>query len=658
MSAPLGAGSRRTRLDLLRISDDGERGDVVRKLVDLVGSAARAGDEATEERGACIHCGASVREDGLYQMYKICSRCRFHHSMSARERIESLADADSFSEINRGMISLDPIRFSSGGSYSSSLFEDQRRTGLTEAALTGTAAIAGTPIMLIVLDFGFMGGSMGCVVGEKVTLALERAAKRGLPTLAVVTGGGSRIQEGALSLMQMAKTAVAANLLNEAGLPFITVLANPATGQAYGSFANLADIILAEPGAIVGFSSLRVIKRASDGPLPIGAHSAESHMEHGMLDAVVHRTELRAVIGALLDLLGNKRAVPMAAKRDAAPPAPTGPAGEAWEVVQTARHESRPTAKDYMSRMLGQFVELRGDRAYGDDASIISGLGQIAGQTVAVIAQQRGLAASKDGGGGGDASASGESRTAPEGFRKAQRTMNLAAKFSLPVVALVDTAGPDLSEPAEVRGLGNAIANTMALMSGLKPPTISVVIGQAGSGGALALGIADRALMMERAIYTSVTPEEAAEVMSSPVEDAASSMRLTARDCMELGIIDRIVPEPAGGAHSDPDEAARLLERAIVRELALLQAMPAKRRLRQRYEKYRNMGEYSSRVRATVTREFSAVRDMARAGMSKLGGIARRKRGDEDGGAGDGVGDAAETADNSLANGRHIYGAD
>ena len=606
---------------------------MVRNLVNLVGSVARAGKEEawdTETRDSCTYCEADTREDGLYQTYKICSRCRFHHSMSARERIDSLTDPGSFSEINRGMISLDPIRFASDDSYSSSLFDDQVRTGLTEAAITGTAAVSGTPIMLIVLDFGFMGGSMGCVVGEKITLAFERAAKRRLPTVAVVTGGGPRIQEGVLSLMQMAKTSAAANLLNEAGLPYIVALANPATGQAYGSFANLADIILAEPGAIVGFSSLRVIKRASAEPLPSGAHSAESHLERGMLDAVVPRTELRAVVGALLDLLADKRAVPAPPERgerasaaESSPP-PRG----AWETVQMARRESRPAARDYMSRMLGQFVELRGDRAYGDDVSIISGLGRIAGQTVAVIGQQRGFAPR-------------EARTKPEGFRKAQRTMNLAAKFSLPIVALVDTDGPDLSEDSEVRGLGSAIANSMALMSGLKPPTISVVIGQAGSGGALALGVADSALMMERAIYTSVTPEEAAEVMYQDVsraEDMADSMRLTARDCLELGIIDRVVPEPADGAHSDPDEAARLLERAIVRELAVLQAMPAKRRLRRRYEKYRSMGKYSSRVRATVTREFSAIRGAARAGLGRLGGIVRRKPSD---GGGEATPDAA-----------------
>ena len=277
--------------------------------------------------------------------------------------LSPLVDLNSFRETNRSLISLDPLSFASIKSYNSSLFQDQQRTGLTEAVLTGTASIAGAGVMLIVLDFGFMGGTMGCAVGEKIALTLERATRMRLPTVAIITSGGTRIQEGVLSLMQMAKTTVAANRLNEAGLPLITILANPATGQAYGSFANLADIILAEPGAIVGFSSLRVIDRASDMPLPLEFHTAESHLMHGMLDAVVQRTELRAVLGVLLDLLGTKyklsnfsRGVGQA----------TGiPRPQAWTSVQMSRHRSRPTAADYISHIFGQFVELHGDRSYG-----------------------------------------------------------------------------------------------------------------------------------------------------------------------------------------------------------------------------------------------------------------------------------------------------
>ena len=582
------------------------------RLANIFGISKREGVEdaaVSEGRGACIVCDHDLRDDELYLSYRVCPRCRFHYSMSARERIESLVDPNSFSETNRSLISLDPLSFASAKSYSSSIFRDQRRTGLTEAALTGTASIEGTTVMLIVLDFGFMGGTMGSVVGEKITLTLERAMKRGLSTVAIVTSGGARIQEGVLSLMQMAKTAAAANRLNQVGLPFITVLANPATGQAYGSFANLADIILAEPGAMVGFSSLRVINRASDHPLPTGAHSAESHLEHGMLDAVVQRTDLRSVIGVLLDLLETGYRLEdgdgvQRRRTEIARP-------QAWASVQIARHESRPTSADYLSRILSEFVELHGDRAYGDDPTIISGLGRIAGQTVAVVAQQR---VSVEG-------SPNRSPTTPEGFRKAQRAMNMAAKFSLPLITLVDTTGPDLSEEAEERGLGNAIANSMALMSGLEVPTISVVIGQAGSGGALALGVADRALMLEHAIYTAVSPEEAAEVIyqdASRAEEAASSMRLTARDCLDLGIIDRIVAEPPNGAHSDPDEAARLLHRALVSALVRLQSTSARRRTGGRYDKYRGMGEYSSQVRATIAKEFNSLQNMVSARFGRF----------------------------------------
>ena len=578
------------------------------------GSAAR--EMAERGRTECIVCALDLREDATYLSYKICPRCRFHYSLSAGERIESLVDPNSFREINRSLISLDPLSFASAKSYNSSIFQDQQRTGLTEAALTGTASIAGAKVMLIVLDFGFMGGTMGCAVGEKIALTLERATKMELPVVSIITSGGARIQEGALSLMQMAKTTVAANRLNRAGLPLITILANPATGQAYGSFANLADIILAEPGAIVGFSSLRVIDRASDLPLPLESHTTESHLRHGMLDAVVRRTELRAVLGVLLDLLGTRYR--LSDFGEGAGYASGVPRTQAWSSVQMSRHQARPTAADYMSRIFGQFVELHGDRAYGDDPTVISGLGQVAGQTVAVIGQQR-IAGSHGGAGS-------ESRTTPEGFRKAQRAMNLAAKFSLPLLTLVDTTGPDLSEAAEERGLGNSIANTMALMSGLESPTISVVIGQAGSGGALAFGVADRVLMLEHAIYTAVSPEEAAEVIyqdSSRAEEAATSMRLTARDCLDLGIIDQVVAEPPNGAHSDPDESARLLHRAIVSELSALQAMSQKRRDRRRYKKYRSMGEYSSRIRVKIAKEVNSLENMVRAGWEKL---PRRRR--------------------------------
>ena len=257
---------------------------MVRNLAGLIGLVVRRGNREpprTISRDTCLVCGAGLVGSDLYTRYRVCPTCRFHYSMTARERIDSLVDAGTFRETNRSVTSIDPLSFSSRVPYRQKVLRDQQRTGLTEAVVTGTCSIGGTPTVLVVMDFGFMGGSMGCVVGEKLALAMEHAAKRRLPVVAVVTSGGARIQEGILSLMQMAKTGFATNRLYDKGLPFISVLSNPATGQAYASFANLADIILAEPGAIVGLAPMRTIRESSDEPLPGGSHTSESHLSHG-----------------------------------------------------------------------------------------------------------------------------------------------------------------------------------------------------------------------------------------------------------------------------------------------------------------------------------------------------------------------------------------
>ena len=580
---------------------------MVRNLAGIVGSVTRRGRNEPDDvpdRDSCLVCDADLTGSEIYSHYRVCPRCRFHYSMSARERIASLADPESFEEINRSIVSFDPLSFSSRESYTRRLFRDQRRTGLTEAIITGTCTIGGSPVMLIVLDFGFMGGTMGCVVGEKVALALERAVKRELPAIAVVTSGGARIQEGVLSLMQMAKTTIAANRMNEAGLPYVTVLANPATGQAFGSFANMADIILAEPGAIIGFSPFGVLKRASDEPLSTESHTAESRLAHGLLDAVVDRRELRTVLGSLLDLLGPRYRLE---RTDRGPGKPAEVSrAPAWESVQLSRHESRPTSADYIKMMFSSFVELHGDRSYGDDPSIVCGIAQLAGQTVMVIGQERGRDEISR-------RITQNGRTRPEGFRKAQRGMRLAAKFNMPIITLIDTPGPDLSQEAEQRGLGNAIASTMALMAGLDVPSVSVVIGEGGSGGALALGVADRTLMLEHATYSAISPEEAAEMIYQDVDradEAAESMKLTAYYCRDLGIIDAVVPEPPGGAHADPVAAAQQLRRMIVSELVNLQSHSSKKILKDRYKKFRNIGEYSSYFSAALTREVNALQNL------------------------------------------------
>lgn len=574
-------------------------------------------EESRAVRQRCLVCDGVLVGSDLFELYRLCPECRFHYSMTARERIDTLADLGSFREINRTVTSIDPLSFASRLSYTRRLFKDQRRTGLTEAAVTGTCTIGRTPVMLVVLDFGFMGGSMGCVVGEKVALAFEYAVKRNLPVVAVVTSGGARIQEGALSLMQMAKTCIAASKLDEKGLPFITVLANPATGQAYASFANLADIILGEPGAIVGFASRRDIEESDANGLSSSSHTAESHLAHGMLDAVMDREKIRGLLAVVLDLLGMQYQLKI--KRKHRKQDGETPKHHAWNSVQLARHKSRPTALDYIGRIVTNFVELHGDRTYGDDGALVCGLGQIGAQTVIVIGQERGGKEGKPD--------RRDGRTSPEGFRKAQRAFRLSSKFELPLVTLIDTPGPHTSLDAEERGLGNVLATTMAQMSALKVPSMAVIIGEGGSEGALALAVSNRVIMMEHAIYSIVSPENAAGLIYQDVtraDEVAESLRLTAQDCMDLGIVDIVVREPFGGAHTNPDEAARELRLVLLQELATLQAISQRRLQRERYKKFRKMGEYGSHFRAAITGEVDHLQSIVGTHVRRI--VRRREK--------------------------------
>jgi len=566
-------------------------------------------DEVEEQQDTeeeyCLFCGINLSESEIYHRYRVCPECRFHHSLPARQRIALLADPRSFKEINQFLTSIDPLSFSGKEPYEERLHEAQRRTGLTEAVITGVCTIGGNPTAIAVLDFGFMGGNMGGVVGEKIALAFELATRRKIPMVTVVSSGGARVQEGMLSLMQMAKTAAAAKRLHSQRLPHIAVLTNPTSGEVYASFANLGDVILAEPKALIGFASLRVVEQTSGKPLPEGSHTAEDHLLHGMIDQVVDRTRLRQLLSILLDLLSSRYRLTITRKGKPSP-VPEHPEEQAWHTVQLARHKKRPTALDYISRMTSSFIELHGDRHYGDDRAIICGVAELSGEAVVIIGQER---------------SHNEGRAYPEGFRKAQRAMRMAAVFGMPVITLIDTPGAYPGLDAEERGIGHAIASTLALMSDLPTPIVSVIIGEGGSEGALALGVADRILMMENAIYSVISPEGAASIIyrdAKKAEEMASALKITALDCKELGVIDTVVPEPEGGAHADPDEAARLLKNIIVRELLEAQQFNLAKLIKNRYKKFRRMGEYSSYFRTAISKEVSDVQELLQRGVSSI----------------------------------------
>ncbi len=547
----------------------------------------------------CLFCEEPISDSPSYLTYRVCPFCRFHYTVTARQRIELLADKGTFKESNKYLSSVEPISFSRRSRYQKLLNQDQNRTGLTEAAVTGKCHIGDTETMLIVLDFGFMGGTMGSVVGEKVSMAFENAARSGIPAVAVVSGGGVRIQEGVLSLMQMAKTVAAANRLRDEEVPFIVVLANPSTGQAYASFANLADVILAEPGSLIGLSPLRTLREVSKMPLPLDAHTAEAHVGHGLLDNVVDRENLQPRVAALLQILtAQKQGKSNHKHLLKVEPEECGDV-EPWEAVTAARNSERPQASAYFRSMLDPFIELRGDRLNSDDRSVIAGLGLMDGRPVAVIGQQRRPLVEGE-----------RYHVFPDGLRKAQRVIDLASRFKLPLVTLINTQGADPGLEAEEQGIGNAIAKTLSSMMTVPTPIVSVVIGEGGSEGALALGLSDRILIQQYSVYSPMSVNHslgAAHHDHMLDREAAEALMLTAHDCLELGIADQVVPEPEGGAHVDPREASSELQMAILTNVVQLAKMSEGKLLKKRYQKFRRMGEDSGHSQEAMSREVNLL---------------------------------------------------
>jgi acyl-CoA carboxylase subunit beta len=553
----------------------------------------------------CPDCGTEHSRSSLEVRLYVCPTCDRYLVMPSRVRIQQLADAGTFRELDCELVSVDPLKFRDLRSYRERLREARRTTGLREAVTTGICEIAGRGAVLIVFDFEFLGGTMGSVVGEKIADAFERAAKNGLPVVSVASSGGARVQEGMLSLMQMAKVAAAAAFHGRQGLAFISILTDPTFGGVTASFASLGDVIVAEPGAQIGFVGPRVIEQTTGTRPPENSHRAETLLDAGLIDLVVPRTNLRNTVACLVSHLRrheNKRSegerLPSMPKRAEVP---------AWQQVSIARHPDRPAAHHYISRMATGFLELHGDRWGGDDPAIRGGLAEIEGQTVVIIAQERGGTAEEK-------EAAHRGMAFPEGYRKAQRLMRLAAKFGHPVVTLIDCPNAQATCESEHHGIAYALASNLATMSSLPTPIVSVIIGEGGSGGALALGVADRVLMLEHAIYSVISPEGAASILyrdATRAESVAESLRLTAPDLLDLGIIDVVVPEPDGGAHLDPDAAAATLKGYLLEALREAGEGSMERLVALRYEKYRRVGRvgvyWPELVRRTIRNASDVV---------------------------------------------------
>lgn len=557
-------------------------------------------DPSTDRATVCPRCKADIANQAHFERYRVCESCNHHFPISAQMRLKLLVDEGSFREVNRRLAGGDPLTFSDRVPYQQRLAEAREKTGLDEAVITGTARINGRLCVLAISEFGFLGGSMGSAVGEKVALAMELAIQKQLPFINVAASGGARMQEGMLSLVQMAKTAAAAKRMHLAAVPFISILTDPTTGGVYASYASQGDIIIGESEALVGFAGPRVIEQITGHAPPPGAQTSENLLVQGQIDAVVERSRLRSVLAMLLQILHRPWDIKARGDAETYQPVPTPPPS-AWQAVQVARDPNRPTAADYIHRMMPLFVELHGDRLYGDDPAVIAGVGDLGGITCVVIAQERGHGDTSEARRGG--------RMRPEGYRKAQRMMQLASDLNFPLVTLIDTPGASLDFDSEARGLAPSISNCLATMSVIPVPIVAAVIGEGGSGGALALGLADRILMQENAIYSVIAPEGAAAILyhdAQKASDVADSLKLSAADASVLGVVDTLVSEPSGGAHVDPEYAAMLLRNAIVDALIDLRKLGHNKLVDERYRKFRRMGQVSER-RESFTRELDEI---------------------------------------------------
>jgi len=253
----------------------------------------------------CDECKRDVSEAELVENLRVCKYCGHHYQLTAPERIMLLSDEDSFTEIDADLQSGDPLGFVAAKTYVESLDAAREKSELPEAIITGLAAVGRHPVVLGAMDFRFIGASMGSVVGEKVTRAFELATEKRLPVVLVCASGGARMQEGMLSLMQMAKTAAAVRRHDEAGLAYVAVLTNPTYGGVTASFATLGDVLIAEPGAMIGFAGPVVIEHTIRQKLPKGFQTAESLLQHGLLDEVVQRRHLPERLGRYLDYLAS-----------------------------------------------------------------------------------------------------------------------------------------------------------------------------------------------------------------------------------------------------------------------------------------------------------------------------------------------------------------
>ncbi|WP_342024348.1 carboxyl transferase domain-containing protein [Arthrobacter citreus] len=491
--------------------------------------------------------------------------------LNARGLLDLVVDPGSFRSWDS------PVAYAAhSDAYEADLAAAREKTGEDESVLTGEGLVRGRRVALVVCEFGFLGGSIGVAAADRLTDAVERATREGLPLLAGPASGGTRMQEGTLAFLSMVKITAAVRAHKEAGLPYLVYLRHPTTGGVMASWGSLGHITVAEPGALLGFLGPRVYEALYGEPFPEGVQTAENLQARGLVDAVLRPEDLAETVHRALSMLvpGPAAAVPAPASLDSTPAA-----APAWDSITISRNLKRPGVRQLLHFGAADVLPLNGTGQGEKDPGLLLALARF-GQTPCVVLgqdRQRGTE---------------QPALGPASLREARRGMRLAEELNLPLLTVIDTAGAALSQEAEEGGLAGEIARSLNDLVGLDCPTVSVLLGQGAGGGALALLPADRTIAAQHAWLSSLPPEGASAIVYRDTHhgaEMAEAQGVTVSALAAHGIVDHIVPEEPDAADEAPDFCRRMAS-AVEYELASLQLVPANERLTQRTERFRKLG--------------------------------------------------------------------
>lgn len=515
---------------------------------------------------ACSTCNHDLSGDEAYARFRVCDSCGRHYWLPARERIALLADSGSFAETNQDIVSVDPLLFHDRLSVPDRLAESREQPAASEAIVSGIAKVDGRELVIVALDLGVIGSSIGIIAGEKIALAVEDAVSRRLPLLAICSGGSNLTREGVLTLAQTAKVAASVARLRRAGMPLIALVTHPTSGNTLIGLVNQADLILAEPGAQVALAH-------GHDPRSLAVQlTTDALAATGMIDQIIPRGAQRQHLSDLLSLIMDRGHItapqPVDLPAVMSSPSPLEP--------DHKPDTSRPAASDYLAVAAQRMFHVGGDPLLGDAPGVIGGIARVAGASCVVYGIERGAA-----------------RMDAASFGKVTRLLRLAAQFELPVVAVVET-----DRAVEVMDHRSAVALADLLSTALACPVpiVTLGVGEVTGVAGSALLTGDRMLLVEHAT-----------IAQTPGDTVASS-----RDCLRLGLIDRIVPEPVASAGDDHTAGVESASHAIAAALAELSSVGPRRLLDERTRKFRQLGLATEAGREIALHEVRELQDLQR----------------------------------------------